>query len=83
MTRSEPHVDIDFLIVFHTLAIAASTATMIWITGEPPSHWPLAVVWLGLVAALVQFKVNGSWWRPATLTLVASTAMLATGLRGS
>lgn len=83
MTRTESLVDIDFLIVFQALVITASTATVVCTADEPSSNWPLAVVWLGLVGAVVQFVVNGAWWRPATLALVASAAVLALRLRGA
>lgn len=88
MTRSEPHIDIDFLVVFHALVITASASTTIWMTGEPDhygawSNWLPAVVWLGLAAAAIQFAANRAWWRPAALAFTASTAMLATAMHGA
>ncbi len=88
MTRSQPHIDSDFLLVFHALVITASASTATWMTTEPDlygswANWLPAVVWIGLVASGVQFAANRAWWRPAALAFAVSMAMLAASLRGA
>ena len=82
MERLGPHIDIDFPLVFQSVLITGSTATVVWLTSGPElrgalANWPPAVVWLSIAATVVQFFRDRVWWRHATLAFVVSTAMIA------
>jgi len=86
MERSGPHIDIDFPLVFHSVVITGSTATVVWLTSDSElrdalSNWPPVVVWLSLAATIVQFLRERAWWRHAALAFVVSAAMLGLCLR--
>ncbi|MEQ1887511.1 MAG: hypothetical protein ABL967_20810 [Bryobacteraceae bacterium] len=73
MERTNNDSAFDFPIIFAYLVVLAWAATIRWIDlrPDPPTRWPLIVLWACVCVTWISFRLDGTWCRWAMTTFIA------------
>lgn len=74
MERINNDSTFDFPVVFAYLVMLAWAATIQWIhlRLDPPTRWPLIVLWACVCLTWLSFRMDGVWSRWAMAAFIAS-----------
>ena len=79
MERTNNDSSFDFPIVFAYLVMLAWAATILWVDlrFDPPTRWPLIVLWACICCTWLSFRLDGAWSRWAMITFIASMLIVS------
>ena len=79
MERINNDSTFDFPVVFAYLVVLAWAATIRWIDlrPDPPTRWPLIVLWACVCVTWISFRLDGAWCRWAMTTFIASILIVS------
>ena len=79
MERINNDSTFDFPVVFAYLVVLAWAATTLWIDLrlDPPTRWPLIVLWACVCLTWLSFRLDGAWSRWAMTTFIASMFLIS------
>ena len=79
MERTNNDSAFDFPIVFAYLVVLAWAATIRWIDlrPDPPTRWPLIVLWACVCVTWISFRLDGAWSRWAMTTFITSILIVS------
>lgn len=81
--RSTASAILDFPVAFAYLVTLAGMATLLWIdvAPSPAPLWPLAVLWISVLGAWLNFQFERNWNACAAVAFWLSTVMITGGDR--
>ena len=79
MERINNDSTFDFPVVYAYLVVLAWAATTLWIdlSLDPPTKWPLIVLWACVCFTWLSFRLDGVWSRWAMTTFIASVFIMS------
>ena len=79
MERTNNDSAFDFPIIFAYLVVLAWAATIQWIDLriDPPTRWPLIVLWVCVCLTWLSFRFDWAWSRWAMTTFIASMLLIS------
>ena len=79
MERINNDSTFDFPVVFAYLVVLAWAATTLWIDLrlDPPTRWPLIVLWACVCLTWLSFRLDGARSRWAMTTFIASMFLIS------
>ena len=74
---------LDFPLAFAYLVTLAGMATLLWIdvAPSPAPLWPLAILWISVLGAWLNFQFERNWNACAAVALWFATVMITGGDR--